>query len=325
MCLPNKPELQQKCNGGNPAEVALTLESEGVCDTSCIDYSWCSNDKAICTSMDAARHFESQLGERLNENIPDPCGCYFEGERYSYTIDKGSNVYSINAANGSIETFRKTIQAHIVDFGPTVGGYVVLSNFTSGKFTDPKLNGGVYLDRCDYASAKVGSKLYFDDSFSTQVSGLHAVSVMGWGVAKNIQYDNDKYGDVPYWHVRNSWGENWGKEKGYFKMAMYPFNKTSQFCTQVNLPQVGSTVGSMVLIRACHQPAKVNMKAITKKYFDAITRTKPDSYYKQTPDEMARSTEITLPVQFDYTTIGIGVLCVFLTLLAVWLMTRKFK
>ncbi len=55
-------------------------------------------------------------------------------------------------------------------------------------------------------------------------------------------------------------------------MAMYPFNKTSQFCTQVNLPQVGSTVGSMVLIRACHPPTKIDMKAIPKRYSETVFR-----------------------------------------------------
>lgn len=201
MCLPSKPELQQKCNGGNPAEVALALESVGVCDETCIDYSWCSSDKEICTSADAVRHFKSNLGETLNEQIPEPCGCYFKGERFSYMIDSGSDVFDIDTANGDIETFRNTVRAHILDFGPPVGGYIVLRNFTTGNFTDPNLNGGVYLDRADYSTAAIGQPIRFDDSFTQEVSGLHAVSIIGWGVAENIQYDTDKRGDVPYWHV----------------------------------------------------------------------------------------------------------------------------
>ena len=119
MCLPSKPELQQKCNGGNPAEVALALESVGVCDETCIDYSWCSGDKEICTSADAARHFKANLGETLNENIPEPCGCYFKGERFSYMIDKGSDVFDVDVAEGNIDTFRNTVRAHILDFRST--------------------------------------------------------------------------------------------------------------------------------------------------------------------------------------------------------------
>ena len=46
----------------------------------------------------------------------------------------------------------------------------------------------------------------------------HAVSIVGWDVGKV------EGKDVPYWIVRNSWGKDWG-ENGYFKFAMYPYNR----------------------------------------------------------------------------------------------------
>lgn len=284
MCLPHKLELQQQCKGGNPAEVALALESEGVGDISCIDYSWCSDDE-LCTSQEAARHFASTLGDKLNEKIPTPCGCFFPGKKLSYKIDSGSDVFSIDAAKGDVGVFRDTVKAHIVDFGPAVGGFIVLRNFVSGLCTDNDLNGGIYFDRGDYLNYGKGQQLRFSDNLTEDIVGLHAVSIIGWGLGKNIRYDNDKVGDVPYWHCRNSWGETWGKTGGYFKIAMYPFNKTSQFCKQVDLPG-GTKIGSMVLIRATHSPDRVDMKQITKPYFDSIKRAQPDAFYKRSPDDI---------------------------------------
>jgi hypothetical protein len=118
-----------------------------------------------------------------------------------------------------------------------------------------------------------------------EVAGLHAISIVGWGVAKNIQYDNDKVGDVPYWHCRNSWGEKWGNEGGYFKIAMYPFNKIAQFDKQV-MTEIGGPVGSMILIRATERPKMVEMDQITQKYRDNINKQLPNTYYMADPQEV---------------------------------------
>jgi hypothetical protein len=279
-----------QCDGGNPATVALALESLPVADTSCVDYSWCTNDAELCTSASAASHFQSSFSQKLNANIPKAMGqnggCYFTGQKYLYKIDKGSDAFFINK-DAPAPVFREMIKAHIVDFGPPLGGYAVLRNFVTGNFTDPSINQGVYFDRCDYNSEIVaGRALQFDDRFANeaQLSGLHAVSIIGWGLASNIQYDNDLYGDVPFWWCRNSWGSNWGNMNGYFKIAMYPFNRFAQFDSQImvrNFP-----IGGMILVRATGQPEIGTMPQIEKRYFDRIKRIKPDSYYHMTPEEL---------------------------------------
>jgi hypothetical protein len=63
------------------------------------------------------------------------------------------------------------------------------------------------------------------------MQGGHAVVVLGWGEEKVTAINPDTrkpYGKVGYWIVRNSWGDSWNGD-GYFKMAMYPHNKFSQF------------------------------------------------------------------------------------------------
>lgn len=43
----------------------------------------------------------------------------------------------------------------------------------------------------------------------------HAVEIVGWDVGDA----GEKYGKIPYWIVKNSWGTEWA-EKGYYRIAM---------------------------------------------------------------------------------------------------------
>lgn len=283
-CIP-MGKHHNMCLGGNPAAIAPLLEHEGVADTSCIDYSWCSGDNETCKSVSSSRHFDAKtLATKLNNNIPKPCGCYYGGvKKYMYKLDPGSDVFFINR-DAPIDVFRNTVKSHILDFGPVIGGYVVLKNFFTGNFTDPNLNGGVYFDRCDYNRYN-GGKLRFSDEMTREVAGLHAISIVGWGVAKNIEYDNNTIGDVPYWHCRNSWGDKWGNTGGYFKIAMYPFNKIAQFDKQV-MTEIGGPVGSMILIRGTTRPETADLKQISRKYTENINKQMSDAYYMAGPEKV---------------------------------------
>jgi hypothetical protein len=317
MCLPPTAGNGQ-CDGGNPATVVSALERTPICDTTCIDYSWCSNDKTLCTSADAAQHFQSTLGSKLNAEIPKTCGCYFAGDRYAYTLDTGSNVFHIDDQTPT-DLFRQEVKAHIVDFGPPMGGYAVLRNFVTGNFTDESVNQGVYFDRCNYdVSISAAKPLTFDDGNASddQLNGFHAVSVIGWGLAKNIQYDNDKYGDVPFWWCRNSWGPEWGNANGYFKIAMYPFNQYAQFDKPVSAK--GSAIGGMILTRATAKPAITTKSQIEENALKLINRKLPDKYYKQTPDDFSKTVTTSSPVIY-YVIIG----CIIIIIVIIYVIIRK--
>jgi len=64
--------------------------------------------------------------------------------------------------------------------------------------------GGVY-------SHKFASELLLDDYNPFQLVS-HAVVCVGWGVTPANE------GSIPYWIIKNSWGESWG-EQGYFRIA----------------------------------------------------------------------------------------------------------
>ena len=278
--------IHNVCEGGNPAAVAKFLEKNGVSDTSCIDYSWCAGDEDLCKSVKSSSHFDSKtLAKKLSSNLPYPCGCYeSKHEKYMYEINSGSSSFYINE-DSPVDIFRNTVKTHILDFGPVIGGFVVLDNFISGIHTNLNLNGGVYFDRADYQNIKLGS-LKFNDNLKT--IGLHAISIVGWGIARNIQYDNDKWGDVPFWHCRNSWGKDWGKNEGFFRCAMYPFNKFSQFDKQV-MTSLGGPVGSMILIRATKPPKKAKFDQISPVFKDQIkNKLRPNSYYESNTEEVEK-------------------------------------
>jgi hypothetical protein len=213
---------QGKCEGGNPALLLQEIaRGDGVPSKHCLDYSFCAkNDKCNGT---ATRHFEAQ---NMSQLLPKECGCYYPVEQYNYTINKDIKTLAIGQGATTIENLQSSIKKHILMNGPALTGYFVLKNFSSGYFT--KINGGVYLDRANYVP---GEPLTFNDinSSGSSYKGSHAVAIIGWGIAKNILYDTNKRGDVPYWYCRNSWGPKWGADNGYFKMAMYPFNKVAQF------------------------------------------------------------------------------------------------
>lgn len=294
MCLP-KNNTQNGCGGGHPGMAARILETKEMADTSCVDYSWCSGDSEICTSISSARHFDAEeLTSKLNANIPTPCGCYYsDTQKYAYKINPGSEVFFINS-DAPVDVFRATVKAHILDFGPTIGGFVVFSNFEQGIHTNPALNGGVYFDRANYDDFYDTGELTFRAEANFAARGLHAISIVGWGMAKNIKYDNDKVGDVPYWHCRNSWDTTWGHAEGYFKMAMYPFNKVAQFDTEV-MTTAGGPVGSMILIRATEAPVKKTMAQISRGSLAKIRKSKPTAYYQSTPEDIRRINRENLP------------------------------
>lgn len=265
---------QGKCDGGNPALLLQEIaRGSGIPSKHCLDYSFCAkNDK--CNGA-ATRHFEAQ---NLSSLVPRECGCYYgDVEHYNYTINRDIKTLAIGQGSTTEENLHESIKKHILLNGPVLTGYFVMKNFGSGYFT--KINGGVYLDRANYVP---GEPLTFSDmnSSGSAYKGSHAVAIIGWGVAKNILYDNNKRGDVPYWYCRNSWGPKWGGDDGYFKMAMYPFNKVAQFGKIVDIVDGQGQrhrCGGIITFTVSKPPERKKFKTLSVKPPQLIQN---DDYYK---------------------------------------------
>ncbi|QHR78460.1 hypothetical protein KM759_gp141 [Lymphocystis disease virus 4] len=290
---------QKGCLGGNPAEAAKVIEQRGTFDQTCVDYSWCSEDSQ-CRHNSLA-HFNAQKTAKiLNSKIPPFGKCYFGSiPKYLYKIDPKSQVLSMSHKSMDhmvqakrILTFRSTVQAHILKYGPVLGGFVVLANFMNGEHTNPRNDTkGIYFENVAYGHNHIEHAYYKKHSFA--VVGMHAVAVVGWGVERNVVYMGHKLDTIYYWHCRNTWGTKWGYQKGYFKIAAYPINKLSQFDTEVSLPDDPFTkIGSVLMIKATTPPRLINSKGMSIPELNKIKLSQPQTFYIK--DESKMSSEIVL-------------------------------
>lgn len=285
---------QGKCDGGSPALLLQDIaRGAGIASKHCLDYSFCAKN-SICNGQ-AERHFQVQ---NLSGLVPRECGCYYGGEdvqHYKYDINSDVKTLAIGQGATTVENVRSAIKKHILLHGPVLTGYFIMRNFSSGYFT--KINGGVYLERANYIP---GSSLTFSDSEtnSQNYKGSHAVAIIGWGVAKNILYDNNKRGDIPYWYCRNSWGPNWGGDDGYFKIAMYPFNKVAQFGKIIDLIDGEGRrhiCGGIVTFTVSKPPVKVAFKTLSIKPSQLLHDV---NYYKTTGDSKPNGQPKPAPIPF---------------------------
>lgn len=299
---------QAQCGGGNPQTLFNDVAKNGITSNHCVDYSWCMKDE-MCSGS-ALHHFDTSKPSpkmpttaELNALIPT-CGCYYgEDEHYVYQIDSNVSQVSVTptgsgdcgspSAKEDISKFVEqansnavSVRNHIYSKGPVLGAFIVLNNFMKGEFT--KINGGVYFEEGVYDGS--GDIKFSPDQVSGETfKGGHAVAVIGWGIARNIVVDNNgKREDVPYWYVRNSWTETWGADGGYFKMAMYPWNKTSCFdaLTRIKQNDGGSDAcklgGGFVMISVSKPPTKQKLDSIaTHGQF-----LQDDKYYQDDSQDM---------------------------------------
>ena len=271
---------QNQCKGGNPALLMKTLGSgKELVTKHCIDYSWCGSN-SVCNGS-AKGHFQAE-SMNISQLIP-PCGCYTDIEHLLYFIKDTSKT-----VNATSQDDLNVIKHHIMNVGPVLAGFIVFRNFMNGNFAKNKSQEGVYIETGEYSSPE---NFIIGDNSQTQSSnfiGSHAISILGWGITKNeIITGKDSSGKitksrVPFWYCRNSWNSKgrpaWG-DGGYFKIAMYPFNKTSVLERVVTVN--GAQSGGIILIDPKDFTTSTKLPVLDPAYLKNITQ--PESFYKNDP------------------------------------------
>lgn len=246
---------QQQCSGGSSRILLEDIKNgHGISSDYCVDESWCLNNKD-CVSKDSSQHFSVKNKEYLSSLIPD-AGCYDGNKKhYMYKID---DVYSLTVSE-NLEVFEAQIKIkqHIMVRGPVVGGFLIMDNFPDGEFSK-KNTGGIYFENSEFNPAK---NFVLSIQKEEKILGSHSVVIVGWGMQKNVKF-NKSIINIPFWFCRNSWGEHWG-DNGYFKIAMYPFNKICQFSKKIKVIHNGivKEVGGVTGFNVTKYPELVKLKS----------------------------------------------------------------
>jgi hypothetical protein len=288
-CLNSNPTASVQCGGGNYADLAKWLMTNGIASNSCIDYSWCSG------SGDCNSTTPPSSEDALNSLIPS-CGCTTAGSFPMYMVQNvNSLVLTEQQASDptALAAIQHKIKEHLVNVGPVLVGLLVFSNFMSGTYqsTDhPEYNpSNVYLEY-------VGN-LNEPSATLAEFQGAHALCIVGWGtfpikatllpssVQSSLTIDSNGFVNILCWKIRNSWGPAWCNQ-GHVYIASYPYNTT--VCVEVSAtftdPNNNSTkTGGMVIFEPLPTINNKDVKASTSSSSSSSTESPPPTTEGTTP------------------------------------------
>lgn len=195
----------QGCQGGFPLEAGKFLERNGSIllsesNVNCMPFNnYCRPSQTLETSC---------------QQIKQLCG----KNKSVKAVENGTHTIVKKGNDNRVDRLAtvQAIQAEVLADGPVVAAYMVYDDFVA---SDWKSTNGIYINGAyNEEILEKGWKpedpnAPMDPSLTTL--GGHAVEIVGWGEGDA----RSNYGVVPYWIVKNSWGESF-QDNGYFKIAM---------------------------------------------------------------------------------------------------------
>jgi hypothetical protein len=277
--------ISDGCDGASVSTVLLAVLDEGVWTSPCYDYWWIEGNNRF--NGDSTGHFSASTTE-MNAAIPE-CGCARTSmPRKKFRVKQVNSLPVYGPSNGTttsdLAVTWNDVRAHMWNYGPVIGGFVVYVNFYDGEFASTD---GVYFEDGKYPLPR-------GETNPKRVAGAHAVKVVGWGVQKNCRQPDGTTKDTPYWMCANSWGTSWG-DKGYWKMARYPFNKISQFDVLVSVRGVG-TLGGFLVFKA-GEIYDQGVPQVTSRFRETVNPERASSGFYDQDVEIKATAPVTVDIE----------------------------
>jgi len=235
--------INQGCGGGSPTYAGEFFEQVGLPATNDTCMPW--ND--ICTpDIDCGTGLSCSAGSSpCSPNLPscnDISNTCATKKATMYRAVVGSTATTTVSNGNTIDESGTILNMKIkLKDGPYPVAFFVPHDFMAPQFgykwesTNGIFINGEYNDVLD---SKMPENVKNNMGVSTPAQWAdiimegsspagHAVELVGWGAGNA----GPKYGKIPYWIVKNSWGTSWN-EGGYFRIAMNDVSTTGKHFNQ---------------------------------------------------------------------------------------------
>ena len=176
------------CHGGNPLSVYEWIKNNGhIAFASANPYTACSSE----STAGWCPHVNSTCKPI---NIARTCSGFDE-------------------SGGSCSALTNYPNATVTEYGVVIGPQQIMAEVLE---RGPVACSVAATDALDNYEGGILHEDPADGAQNMQVN--HVVSIVGWGEEMVTNYQNGQDKMVPYWEVRNSWGEHWG-EMGFFRVV----------------------------------------------------------------------------------------------------------
>lgn len=217
------PEASDGCGGGLPENCQTFFEQQGaIIDKS---YPNCPSWEDYCGKSNPPCCGGCDLNPDLSKDNP-PFSCKnltvpSDAKKYK-AITGTMKANTVMTADNKVDTQAtiNSIKTDILYHGPVVAKFVVWNDFIND------LNPNINDNTKRWAST---DNIYIHGSYNkddaNKQDGFHAVVIIGWGMSSK---------NIPYWIVKNSWGD-WNKD-GHFFFAMYTDNEKRNVDCGMDIP-----------------------------------------------------------------------------------------